>query len=336
MEIIEQADLSALNTLSLPSIANLLVNIYSVDELVGVCKKNSFKNENFLILGGGSNLILPARINRHVYRYLGASIQYQKIGSGDVLVTAGAGVIWDDLVSDLVSQNLHGIENLSLIPGTVGAAPVQNIGAYGVELADVLDSVEVLNLQTLTLEVLSKDECRFAYRDSLFKQNPGCYFITNVRLKLSQKPKFTLNYGDLKTLNEKEFLVVKEVRAKVIALRSEKLPDPKVLPNAGSFFKNPLLSAGKAQKLKLKYPNVVAYPQNDGQVKLAAGWLIEQANWKGKRVGDVGMHAQQALVLVNYKNASQSEVLALAAQVQASVLAKFEVQLEIEPVTIEC
>lgn len=334
MEFIEQADLSALNTLALPSIASLLVNLYSVDELIAVCKKNALKNEAFLILGGGSNLILPALINRHVYRYLGSSIQYQDIGSGEVLVKADAGVIWDDLVNKLVNQNLHGIENLSLIPGTVGAAPVQNIGAYGVELADVLESVEVLNLQTLRLEVLSKEECRFAYRDSLFKQNPGCYFIINVCLKLSQTPKFTLNYGALKRLNEKEELVVQEVRAKVMALRSEKLPDPKVLPNAGSFFKNPLVSADKAQQVKSKYPQVVAYPQHDGQFKLAAGWLIEQANWKGKRVGDVGMHAQQALVLVNYKNASQAEVLALAAQVQASVFAKFDVALEIEPVTI--
>jgi len=335
MDLIEQADLSALNTLALPSIANLLVNIYSVDELVAVCKKNALKNQDFLILGGGSNLILPAQINRVVYRYLGASIQYQEVGSGDVLVKAGAGVVWDVLVNDLVSQRLHGIENLSLIPGTVGAAPVQNIGAYGVELANVLDSVEVLNLQTLAIEVLSKDECRFAYRDSLFKQNPGCYFIINVRLRLSQTPKFILNYGDLKALNKKKNLVVKEVRDKVIALRSEKLPDPKVLPNAGSFFKNPLVSASKAQQLNSKYPKIVAYPQNDGQFKLAAGWLIEQADWKGKRIGDVGMHAQQALVLVNYKNASQAEVLALAAQVQASVLDKFDVSLEIEPVVIE-
>ncbi|MFT7373446.1 MAG: UDP-N-acetylmuramate dehydrogenase [Oleiphilaceae bacterium] len=334
MESIEQADLSALNTLSLPSIANLLVNIYTVDELVAVCKKNSRNIEDFLILGGGSNLILPARVNRVVYRYLGASVQYQQIGSGDVLVKADAGVLWDDLVADLVSQNLHGIENLSLIPGTVGAAPVQNIGAFGVELADVLDSVEVLNFNTLTVEVLSKEQCQFAYRDSVFKQNPGCYFITNVRLKLSQTPGFTLNYGDLKALNNKKDLVVQEVRDKVIALRSAKLPDPKVLPNAGSFFKNPLVSADKAQQLKLKYPELVAYPQRDGQVKLAAGWLIEHVNWKGKRLGSVGMHAKQALVLVNYKSASQSEVLALAAQVQSSVSAKYDVSLEIEPITI--
>jgi len=335
MDLIEQADLSALNTLALPSIASMLVNIYSVDELVAVCKKNALKHKDFLILGGGSNLILPRLVTRVVYRYLASSIQYQELGSGDVLVQADAGVIWDDLVSDLVSQSFHGLENLSLIPGTVGAAPVQNIGAYGVELADALDSVEVLNLQTLTLEVLSKDECKFAYRDSLFKQNPGCYFIINVRLKLSQIPCFTLNYGDLKTLSEKEDLVVKEVRDKVIALRSEKLPDPNVLPNAGSFFKNPIVSGAKTQQLKSKYPHVVAYPQSDGQFKLAAGWLIEQANWKGKRVGGVGMHAQQALVLVNYEHANQVEVLALAAQVQASVLAKFDVPLEIEPVVIK-
>jgi len=176
MELIEQADLSGLNTLSLPSTADLLVNIYSVDELVVACKRSSGQIEDFLILGGGSNLILPAVLNRVVYRYLGASIQYQELSSSEVLVKVDAGVIWDDLVCDLVDKELRGIENLSLIPGTVGAAPVQNIGAYGVELADVLDSVEVLNLKTLKLEVLSKDECEFAYRDSLFKQNPGIFY----------------------------------------------------------------------------------------------------------------------------------------------------------------
>jgi len=335
MDLIEQADLRTLNTLSLPSTANLLVNIYSVDELLEVCKKNTLQHKDFLILGGGSNLILPTHINRHVYRYLGAAIEYQELSSDDVLIKVDAGVVWDDLVSELVNQNLHGIENLSLIPGTVGAAPVQNIGAYGVELADVLDSVEILNRKTLSLEVLSKDECKFAYRDSLFKQNPGCFFITNVRLKVSKTRNFVLNYGDLQSLNKKADITVKEVRDKVIALRSAKLPDPKVLPNAGSFFKNPVVSANKAQQLKTNFPKIVAYPQKDGKVKLAAGWLIEQTNWKGRRVGNVGMHAQQALVLVNYKNASQSEVLALAAQVQTSVLDKFDVSLEIEPVAIK-
>jgi len=335
MELIEQADLRELNTLSLPSTADLLVNIYSVDELMAACKRSSGQIEDFLILGGGSNLILPAVLNRVVYRYLGASIQYQELSSSELLVKVDAGVKWDDLVCDLVDKELHGIENLSLIPGTVGAAPVQNIGAYGVELADVLDSVEVLNLKSLKLEVLSKDECEFAYRDSLFKQNPGRFFIINVRLKVSKTRNFILNYGELQSLSEKEGLAVKEVRNKVIALRSAKLPDPMALPNAGSFFKNPVISANEAQQLKLKYPQVVAYPQKDGQVKLAAGWLIEQTNWKGKRLGSVGMHAQQALVLVNYENASQAEVLALAAQVQESVLDKFAVSLEIEPVVIK-
>jgi UDP-N-acetylmuramate dehydrogenase len=335
MDVIDQADLSALNTLALPSVANVLVNLYSVDELVAVCQKNTLKHKDYLILGGGSNLILPPLINRTVYRYLGASTQHEESVSGDVLVKVDAGVIWDDLVSSLVKQNLHGIENLSLIPGTVGAAPVQNIGAYGVELADVLDSVEVFNFKTLMLEVLSKEDCHFAYRDSVFKQNPSSYFITNVRLNLSRTPKFTLNYGDLKTLNTKDDLDVQEVRDKVIALRSEKLPDPKILPNAGSFFKNPLVSSEKALQLKSKYPKLVAYLQNDGQFKLAGGWLIEQTGWKGKRVGGVGMHAQQALVLVNYENSSQSEVLSLATQVKNSVLEKFDVLLEIEPVTIE-
>ena len=335
MEVIEQADLSALNTLSLPSRAKILVNINTVDELLAACQKSEWQAQNFLILGGGSNLILPSLINRVVFRYLESSIHYQAMDKDTVLVKVGAGVIWDDLVSILVTKGLHGVENLSLIPGTVGAAPVQNIGAYGVELAEVLESVEVLNLETLTVEVLSNSSCEFAYRDSLFKQHPGRYFITSVSLKLSKKPCFTLDYGDLKALSLKEKLDLQGVRDRVIALRTAKLPDPKVLPNAGSFFKNPIVSSDVAETLKLKYPNLVAYPQEDGSMKLAAGWLIEQANWKGKKVGNVGMHAQQALVLVNYGRANQSEVLALADQVQASVLVKFGVSLEIEPVTIE-
>lgn len=335
MDLIEKADLSALNTLALPSIANLLVNLYTVDELVEACKKYSHCHDDFLILGGGSNLILPALVNKVVYRYLGASIQYQAIGSEDVLVTAEAGVIWDDLVAELVGQNLHGLENLSLIPGSVGAAPVQNIGAYGVDLANVFESAQVLNLKTLTLETLSKEECRFAYRDSLFKQNPGSYFIISVSLRLSKVPNFTLNYGDLKALSGKQGLTAADVRRTVIALRKEKLPDPNVLPNAGSFFKNPVVTSEKAEQLKCKYPALVAYPQGAGKVKLAAGWLIEQNNWKGKCIGSVGMHAQQALVLVNYKNASQLEVLSVAEQVKTSVLAQFGVSLEIEPIVIE-
>ena len=334
MDVIEQAELTKLNTLSLSSIANLLVNIYSIEALITACKKAAQNNDTFLILGGGSNLILPSFIERPVYRFLGTKIKYQNLNPNDVLVTVEAGVLWDDLVRMLVSQGLHGIENLSLIPGTVGAAPVQNIGAYGVELANVLESVEVLNLQTLELETMSKDECQFAYRDSWFKQHPNDYFIVKVSLKVSKKPEFTLNYGGLKALNTVEDLNVEKVRDKVIALRSAKLPDPRLLPNAGSFFKNPVVTVNKAHQLKSDYPQLVSYPQKNGQEKLAAGWLIEQAGWKGKRIGDVGMHVQQALVLVNYKHADQQEVLDFAAQVQTSVLKKFDVSLEIEPVTI--
>lgn len=333
MEVLQQADISHLNSLALPCKARVLINLSSTEDLVEACGLYDFQVEDILILGGGSNLILPVYLDKTVLRFLGHAIDYQTTNSGDVLVKVGAGVIWDDLVNELADKGLRGLENLSLIPGTVGAAPVQNIGAYGVELADVLDSVEVFNVEQRRLEVLTKDQCQFAYRDSLFKQNPGKYFILNVRLIVSTEKDFTLGYGELQFLKNQQNLDVKEIREKVIVLRQTKLPDPKYLPNVGSFFKNPIVRSEQAEKLKKQFPEIVAYPQTNAQVKLAAGWLIDQAGWKGKRIGSVGMHAQQALVLVNYADATEKEVLSFAAKVQDSILKKFQVLLEIEPVS---
>lgn len=335
MELLEQADISMINTLALPSKARLLIDTYTVEELTEVSKKYSLLAEDILILGGGSNLVLPAFLDRIVIRYLGQSIRYQETDTGEVLVSVDAGVVWDELVNKLVNKGLRGIENLSLIPGTVGAAPVQNIGAYGVELADVLESVEVFNIEKQITEILSKKQCEFSYRDSLFKQNPNKYFILNVCLKVSAKRDFSLSYGELQSLNRNSDLSVHQVREKVISLRQAKLPDPKKLPNTGSFFKNPVVTAEQAIKLKAKFPEIVAYPQAGGRVKLAAGWMIDQSGWKGVRSGNVGMHSKQALVLVNYAHATQIEVLSFAAKIQSSILEKFNVVLEIEPVVIK-
>ena len=333
MEVLQQADISDLNSLALPCKARVLINLTSTEDLVEACRLYDFQAEDILILGGGSNLILPTYLDKTVLRFLGHSIDYQATNSGDVLVKVGAGVVWDDLVNELTDKGLRGIENLSLIPGTVGAAPVQNIGAYGVELADVIDSVEVFNVEQRRLEVLTKDQCQFNYRDSLFKENPSKYFILNVRLRVSTEKDFSLGYGELQSLKKQQNLDVKEIREKIIVLRQAKLPDPKYLPNAGSFFKNPIVSAEQAERLKKQFPEIVAYPQASAQVKLAAGWLIDQAGWKGKRMENVGMHVQQALVLVNYADATEEEVLKFAAKVQDSILKKFQVKLEIEPVS---
>lgn len=334
MEQCEQTDLTRLNSLALASKARVLVNLESAEELAVLSQKVRFDAEDILILGGGSNLVLPPFLDRLVLRFLGKSIVYDETSPGEFLVKVDAGMGWDDLVSELVGRGLCGVENLSLIPGSVGAAPVQNIGAYGVELADVLDSVEVFNLMTGHLEVLSNADCCFAYRDSVFKQNPGRYFIVNVRLKVSATRNFTLDYGELEALKLSSSNRVQDVRNKVIEVRQAKLPDPKELPNAGSFFKNPVVTAEHANLLRTKFPKLVSYPQADGRVKLAAGWLLENAGWKGYRDNGAGMHHQQALVLVNYAQATQADVLALADKIKQSIQEKFQVQLEIEPVVL--
>jgi len=332
--IVYQADLKAYNTLALPCVAKCLVDIYSAEELQEVYQDLELSPDKALILGGGSNLVLPAYLDKTVLRLKNQGIKYSKLSADQVLVDVEAGVPWDKLVQESVDKRLHGLENLSLIPGTVGAAPVQNIGAYGVELADVLESVRVFNSQTKQFEVLSNDDCQFAYRDSLFKRHPGCYCILNVRLCLSTSKPFNLNYGELKTLQERAGLSASEVRHKVIEVRRAKLPDPDSLPNAGSFFKNPIVSAEKAAVLKAKFPDLVCYPVDNGHVKLAAGWLIDSAGWKGHRNADVGVHEKQALVLINHSHAKQSDLLELVQQIQCSIKAVFNVSLEVEPIVL--
>ena len=252
-----------------------------------------------------------------------------------VLLRVYSGESWHETVMYCVERNWGGIENLSLIPGTVGAAPMQNIGAYGVELEQVFDQLEALNLNTLELETFNKTQCAFGYRESVFKrQLKGQYFIYSVTFKLSKKPIIHADYGDIQAiLNEKglsaETAGIKDVSDAVIHIRQSKLPDPKVLGNSGSFFKNPQISKEHFEALKLQFPDIKGYPQNDG-IKVPAGWLIEQCGWKGKRVGNTGSHSKQALVLVNYGGATGSEIYQLAQDIIQSVADKFSIQLEPE------
>ena len=252
-----------------------------------------------------------------------------------VLLRVYSGESWHETVMYCVERNWGGIENLSLIPGTVGAAPMQNIGAYGVELEQVFDQLEALNLNTLELETFNKTQCAFGYRESVFKrQLKGQYFIYSVTFKLSKKPIIHADYGDIQAiLNEKglsaETAGIKDVSDAVIHIRQSKLPDPKVLGNSGSFFKNPQITKEHFEALKLQFPDIKGYPQNDG-IKVPAGWLIEQCGWKGKRVGNTGSHAKQALVLVNYGGATGSEIYQLAQDIIQSVADKFSIQLEPE------
>ena len=252
-----------------------------------------------------------------------------------VLLRVYSGESWHETVMYCVERNWGGIENLSLIPGTVGAAPMQNIGAYGVELEQVFDQLEALNLNTLELETFNKTQCAFGYRESVFKrQLKGQYFIYSVTFKLSKKPIIHADYGDIQAiLNEKglsaETAGIKDVSDAVIHIRQSKLPDPKVLGNSGSFFKNPQITKEHFEALKLQFPDIKGYPQNDG-IKVPAGWLIEQCGWKGKRVGNTGSHSKQALVLVNYGGATGSEIYQLAQDIIQSVADKFSIQLEPE------
>ncbi len=233
-----------------------------------------------------------------------------------------------------LEQGLQGLENLSLIPGTVGAAPMQNVGAYGVEIKDVFAGLTALDRHTGELREFTLDECQFAYRDSRFKREAGRWLILRVRFALAHAGALRLDYGPLRQRLAEQGVsepTASDVSRAICSIRSEKLPDPAVLGNAGSFFKNPLVSADLAAQLRVEHADLVAYPQADGQVKLAAGWLIEKAGWKGFRDGDAGVHRQQALVLVNYGAATGAQLLALARRIQADIQARFAVSLEIEP-----
>jgi len=288
----------------------------------------------YFILGGGSNMLLTKDINALVLKN---EIKEKKIirnFKNSVYVAAGGGEDWHQFVLWCIKKGLGGIENLSLIPGTLGAAPIQNIGAYGVELKDVFHALEAINLKTGKLEKFKNKDCQFAYRESIFKRKlKGKYFITRVILKLSKSPRVNLSYGAIKnTLAEMKVSTptIKDVSKAVIHIRSSKLPDPAKIGNSGSFFKNPELSARQFKKLQKSNPNIPHYPLPDGRVKVPAGWLIEQAGWKGKRIGDAGCHAKQALVLVNHKNAKGKDILKLSEKIQASVKKKFGVALSRE------
>ncbi|HBX57665.1 UDP-N-acetylmuramate dehydrogenase [Pseudomonas sp. UBA2684] len=287
-----------------------------------------------LLLGGGSNLLLTADVAALVLRMASRGIRVLSDDGERVVIEAEAGEPWHPFVQWTLAQGFAGLENLSLIPGTVGAAPVQNIGAYGVELKDVFAGLTALDRQSGELREFSLADCAFAYRDSLFKREAGRWVILRVRFALSRTASLHVDYGPVRQRLAEQGIALPtamDVSQAICAIRSEKLPDPAVLGNAGSFFKNPLVSAELAQRLRGEHADLVAYPQADGRVKLAAGWLIERAGWKGFRDGDAGVHRLQALVLVNYGQATGQQLLALAQRIQADIAQRFAVSLEVEP-----
>ncbi|MCC6723666.1 MAG: UDP-N-acetylmuramate dehydrogenase [Saprospiraceae bacterium] len=320
--------LKSLNTFGIGAFAEQLAIVRSVEALHSVLLDNTLP---ISILGGGSNVLLTQDVPGLVLKNEITGIETVLENEHDVLVKVGGGVVWHELVLWAVGHGFGGIENLSLIPGTVGAAPIQNIGAYGVEWKDVFHSLDAIDLQTGRPLHFKLDECEFGYRDSIFKREwKGRAFIAEVYLKLHKKPVLNTSYGDIqRTLEEMgiERPSIKDVSEAVIRIRKSKLPDPVEIGNAGSFFKNPELEAADFQRFINKFQNAPNYPQPDGRVKVPAGWLIEQAGWKGQRFGDAGCHAKQALVLVNYGAAKGAEILDLARRIQDSVLEKFGIAI---------
>ncbi|WP_370386752.1 UDP-N-acetylmuramate dehydrogenase [Snodgrassella alvi] len=336
MDVTEYADLQPLHTFALPVRARWLVSLTDVEQLPKIMALPQFEPERVLWLGGGSNILFCADYPGLVVRVANRGIELVADDGDRVVVEAAAGENWHDFVQYTLAQGWCGLENLSLIPGTVGAAPVQNIGAYGVEVQSCIDAVQVYDFKTNELCWLDCDECGFAYRDSIFKHAEGRYLIVAVRFVLSHVFKPQLRYGDLaqvaSELAEGQALTASKVAQAVCHIRKQKLPDPQVLGSAGSFFKNPVVPATLASGLLKQYPSLPHYPQPDGQVKLAAGWLIDQCGLKGFQLGGAAVHERQALVLVNKDHASAADVVALSEYVQNCVAQRFQVRLEPEPI----
>jgi len=332
----EHFSLKPYNTFGVSAFAAQFVEIDSEETLVHFFdhQKNQ-TDQPVLILGGGSNILFTQDFAGLVIRICIPGIS-QAIAGNDVLVTAGAGVVWNDLVWYCVNRDFAGIENMALIPGTVGAAPVQNIGAYGRELKDVFVSCRVFDTESGKISIFHQEDCRFSYRDSLFKNEAkGRYIITQVTLKLSLSPSINTAYGAIQNELAKRkitYPTIRDVAEVVSTIRTEKLPDPSTIGNSGSFFKNPIVTVQHLQQLQFTFQdmNFVYYPIDQNQVKLAAGWLIEQCGWKGKRVGDAGTWKNQALVLVNHKNASGSDIYQLSERIIRDVEEKFNITLERE------
>ena len=330
------------NTFGIDAEAKYFTEIKSVDDYRELLADKKLAEEKKLILGGGSNILLTKNYDGLVIRNCIPGIEVVSETDFHVIVKANAGVVWHQLVLYTIENNYGGIENLSLIPGFAGAAPMQNIGAYGVEMKDVFYSLEAADVHTGELVNFNLNDCGFGYRESVFKgKYKGRYLITSVSMRFAKlnnphtlaNYRFKTEYGDIQhTLGEMRAfdLSIKAVSDAVIKIRSSKLPDPKQIGNAGSFFKNPVVSKELYESLGEKYPVMPSYPQKDGSVKVPAGWLIEQCGWKGKVVGNTGSHAKQALVLVNYGHATGHEVWQLAMDIQHSVKGKFGIEISPE------
>ena len=320
------------NTFGLDAIAELAYEILSAEQIPAVMSEIAEKELPWRILGGGSNVILPSVLPGAT---LLIDIPGQEILSCDeeaTYLSVGAGVIWHELVAWTLENNIPGLENLALIPGTVGAAPIQNIGAYGVEIGEYIDRIEAFDAKDHAFVTLPKEACRFAYRDSYFKQNPGRFIVTKVVVKLPKAWQARIHYADLaKQFPTNASPSPEDIFLAVCKIRTHKLPDPKVIGNAGSFFQNPVIPNEQYETLLKTYAGLVSYPDLPGKRKLAAGWLIDQCGFKGQRMGAVGVYENQALVLVNHGGGTAQDILGLAKCIRDKVHDKFGVTLQIEP-----
>ncbi|WP_138993556.1 UDP-N-acetylmuramate dehydrogenase [Larkinella sp. C7] len=336
LDIQSHVSLKSYNTFGIDAKARYWVEIDTEEQLRTLFQVSEFLAAPKLILGGGSNLLFTRDFEGLVIKMSIQGIKVVREDASHVFVKAGAGVNWHQLVLFCVQNSYAGIENLSLIPGTTGAAPMQNIGAYGVEIEQVFDHLEAVDIQTGETRIFNHAECRFGYRESVFKHEAkGKYIISSVTFRLNKQPVFHIEYGAIRetlaTMGVSEDnLSIKAISEAVIRIRRSKLPNPAEIGNAGSFFKNPEISKDDYARLKTEYPTLPGYPTGDLTMKVPAGWLIEQCGWKGKHIGPAGVHSKQALVLVNHGGATGAEILNVAHQVQQSVEDRFGIRLNPE------
>jgi len=334
MRIFQNISLKPYNTFGIEANASQFVELQTLEEVQVLCQTFNLTDRKLLILGGGSNILLTKDFDGMAIKINLKGIEIVKENDEEVWVQAMAGESWHSFVTYCVEKNWGGVENLSLIPGCVGAAPMQNIGAYGTEIKAVFSSLKAVEIATGEMVEFNNEACEFGYRESVFKNKyKGKYIIVSVIFKLNKKPILNVSYGAIQdVLNEKGITspTIQDISNAVIAIRQSKLPNPAELGNAGSFFKNPEIPAEQYQRLKNEFPEIPGYPAPNNQVKVPAGWLIEQCQWKGKIVGNTGAHKNQALVLVNYGNATGNEILNLAKQIQDSVYNQFKINISPE------
>jgi len=334
LQVKENFSLKKYNTFGIDVSTKYFIELTTDSKIENFIKENPYKTLPILILGGGSNILFTKNFDGIILKIETKGIEIIRENDESIFVKAKAGELWNDLVNFCVEKNFGGIENLALIPGCVGASPIQNIGAYGSEMKDTFFELEAIDILHGQRKIFSQQECRLAYRNSIFKNElKGKYIILSVTFKLQKTPVINITYSALSKELQKlnlEKPTVEAVRDTVCKIRESKLPDPEIIGNAGSFFKNPSVTVDKYKELKEKFPEIVAYPTEDGNYKLAAGWMIDQCGWKGKRKGNAGVHEKQALVLVNLGNATGNEILDLAREVRASVKNMFDVDIEFE------